>query len=171
VALKDGDRVGLFGFDSHPRVASNTVSGQRAFATLQRVAAEIDYSAAETNYTLALATLATGLSRRSLIVVFTEFADTTSAELMLAALGPLLSRHLVLFIVMRDEELEAFAAAEPNAADDVVRAVTAAALLRQRKLVISRLRHLGVHVVEAAHDHVGPALVAAYLDFKRRSLL
>jgi len=171
VALKDGDRVGFFGFDSHPRVASNPVSGPRAFPTLQRLAAEIDYSAAETNYTLALATVATGLQRRSLIIVFTEFADTISAELMLAALGPLLSRHLVLFIVMRDEELEAFAASEPDEPDDVVRAVTAAALLRQRKLVVMRLRHLGVHVVETGHETIGPALVAAYLDFKRRNLL
>ncbi len=126
VALRDGDRVGFFGFDSHPRVSSNTVSGPRAFATLQRVAAEIDYSTAETNYTFALATLATGLHRRSLIVIFTEFADTISAELMLSALGPLLKRHLVLFIVLRDEDLEDFAAADPRGPDDVVRAVTAA---------------------------------------------
>ncbi len=171
VALRDGDRVGFFGFDSHPRVSSNTVSGPRAFGTLQRVAAEIDYSAAETNYTLALATLATGLHRRSLIVIFTEFADTISAELMLSALGPLLKRHLVLFIVLRDEELENFVAADPEGADDVVRAVTAASLLRQRKLVITRLRHLGVHALEAAHDNVGPALVQAYHDFKRRGLI
>ncbi len=171
VALKDGDRVGFFGFDSHPRVSSNAVSGQRAFATLQRVAAEIDYSTNETNYTLALATLATGLNRRSLIVFFTEFADTISAELMLSALGPLLGRHLVLFIVLRDEEMERFATGDPAEADDVVRAVTAASLLRQRRLVITRLRHLGVHVVEAAHNEVGPALVQAYLDFKRRSLI
>src|SRR5690606_24731435 len=107
-----------------------------------------DYSDNETNYTLALATLASGLARRSLIVVFTEFTDTISAELMLAALGPLLRRHVVLFVVPQDEELESFVAAEPVEADDVSRAVTAAALLRERGLVLTRLRHLGVHVVE-----------------------
>ena len=171
VALKEGDRVGFFGFDSHPRVSSNTVSGPRSFALLQRVAAGIDYSANETNYTLALATLGTGLNRRSLIVVFTDFADTISAEFMLAAVGPLLKRHLVLFVVMRDEELEAFASVEPTEPEDVSRAVTAAALLRQRKLVIARLRHLGVQVIEAPHDQVGPSLVNAYVALKRKSLL
>ncbi len=125
----------------------------------------------ETNYTLALATLASGLNRRSLIIVFTEFADTISAELMLNAVGALLKRHLVLFVVMKDEELEAFTAAEPAEPDDVSRAVTAAALLRERQLVMTRLRHLGVHVVEAAAADAGPALVNAYLDMKRRSLL
>jgi uncharacterized protein (DUF58 family) len=171
VALKDGDRVGFFAFDSRPRASSRPIGGSRAFATLQRVAAGIDYSASETNYTLAMATLAAGLHRRSLIVVFTEFADTISAELMLGAVGTLLKRHLVLFVVLKDEELEAFTAAEPVHPEDVSRAVTAALLLRERRLVMTRLRHLGVHVIETAAAEAGPALVSAYLDFKRRSLI
>ena len=171
VALKDGDRVGFFAFDSRPRAASKPIGGPRAFATLQRVAAGIDYSASETNYTLGISTLAAGLKRRSLIVMFTEFADTISAELMLAAVGTLLERHLVLFVVLRDEELEGFAAAEPQAPEDVSRAVSAAGLLQERRLVLTRLRHLGVHVLEANAAETGPALVSAYLGFKRRGLL
>jgi uncharacterized protein (DUF58 family) len=171
LALKDGDRVGFFAFDSKPRASSQPISGARAFAMLQRVAAGIDYSASETNYTLGIATLASELSRRSLIILFTEFADTISAELMMAAVGTLLKRHLVLFVVLRDEELEGFAGAEPGEAEDISRAVTAAALLRERRLVITRLRHLGVHVIEAPAAEAGPAVVNAYLDFKRRSLI
>jgi uncharacterized protein (DUF58 family) len=171
IALKDGDRVGLYAFDSRPRASSQPISGARAFATLQRVAAGIDYSANETNYTLGIATLASGLNRRSLIVIFTEFADTISAELMLGAIGALLKRHLVLFVVLRDEELEGFTAVEPEGPDDISRAVTAASLLRERRLVITRLRHLGVHVVEAPAAGAGPALVNAYLDIKRRAFL
>ena len=90
---------------------------------------------------------------------------------MMSAVGTLLKRHLVLFVVLKDEELEAFAAAEPAGPDDISRAVTAAALLRERRLVITRLRHLGVHVLEAPSAEAGPALVNAYLDFKRRALI
>lgn len=171
VALKDGDRVGFFAFDSRPRASSQPIGGARAFPTLQRVAAGIDYSVNETNYTLGISTLAAGLNRRSLIIVFTEFADTTSAELMLAAVGTLLERHLVLFVVLRDEELEAFTATEPQAPEDVSRAVSAAGLLRERQLVLTRLRHLGVHVLEASAAETGPALVSTYLGFKRRGML
>ena len=171
VALKDGDRVGFFAFDSRPRASSKPIGGRRAFSTLQRVAAGIDYSVSETNYTLGISTLAAELNRRSLIVIFTEFADTISAELMLGAVGALLERHLVLFVVLRDEELEAFAAAEPLAPEDVSRAVTAAGLLQERRLVLTRLRHLGVHVLEANAAEAGPALVSTYLGFKRRGML
>ncbi len=70
VALKLGDRVGLFAFDSKARLSSGTVSGVTAFATLQRQAASLDYSTEETNFTLGLTQLAGELERRSTIVIF-----------------------------------------------------------------------------------------------------
>jgi uncharacterized protein (DUF58 family) len=170
-ALKLGDRVSLFGFDSRPRISSGAVSGVRAFTQVQRLAAQLDYSTAETNFTLALATLSGELNRRSLVIVFTEFTDQTGAELMIRAATSLMARHLVLFVVLSDEELEEMAAAEPESVDHVSRAVIAASMLRERRLVISRLRHIGIHVLEARHDAVGVALVRQYLEFKRRNLL
>jgi uncharacterized protein (DUF58 family) len=171
VALKTGDRVALFAFDAKPRVASGSVSGVGAFPLIQKLAAGVDYSAEETNFTLGLTSLQARLERRSLVVVFADFADTTSAELMVENVARLLKRHLVLFVIFRDPELEGFTAAEPAEPEDVSRAVVAAALLRERELVVAKLRRLGVHVLEASAERVGPALLDAYVDLKRRDLL
>ncbi|TXC68306.1 DUF58 domain-containing protein [Sphingorhabdus soli] len=171
MALKGGDSVRLFGFDSRPRVASGAMSGVAGFSLLQQRAAEIDYSPEETNFTLALTTLGARLERRSLVVIFTDFVDSISAELMLRNVGALTRRHLVLFVLMRDAELEAMADAEPASGEDVARAVTAGALLRERQLVIERLRLLGVEVIEATHDEIGPALLERYLTLKREDRL
>ena len=170
VALKDGDRVGFFAFDSKPRASSNPISGPRAFPMLQRVAAGIDYSAHETNYTLAMATLAGSLSRRSLITVFTEFPDTISAELMMSAVGTLLKRHSILFVVLRARGARAFTAAEPAAPRMSAGRYDGRRAAARRRLVLTRLRHMGVHVIEAAAEWRG-RLVSAYLDLKRRNLL
>jgi uncharacterized protein (DUF58 family) len=171
ISLKMGDRVGLFTFDSKVHVSSGAVTGVRGFAALQRVAAGVDYSEEETNFTLGLSTLGGTLERRSLIVVFTEFPDSVGAELMLENLQRLAKRHLILFVALRDEELESMVRAEPVEAADVSRAVTAAALLHERDVVLARLRRLGAHVIEAPVDKIGPELVSAYLDLKRRNLL
>ena len=171
VALKLGDKVSLFGFDSRPRVASGSVSGAGSFGVFQRLAAQIDYSAEETNYTFALTTLGSKLVRRSLLLVFTDVADPTSAELMLRSIQRLAQKHLILFVLMRDVELEELAAASPDSAADVSRAVVAASLLRERRIVIMRLQRLGVHVVEAPYERLGTDLVNAYLDLKKRDLL
>ncbi|MBI5938960.1 MAG: DUF58 domain-containing protein [Caulobacterales bacterium] len=171
VSLKLGDRVGLFGFDAEPRLVTGITAGVGSFPLIQRLAASLDYSDAETNYTLGLSQLAGSLERRSLIVVFTEFADPTSAELLIENAARLSRRHLVLFVVMRDEELEAIAQSEPRESTDVSRAVTAAALIREREVVIARLQRTGAHIVDAPVAAVGPKLLNAYLDLKRRDLL
>lgn len=171
IGLKLGDRVALHAFDSRPRIASGLIGGSVAFPELQRLAAEIDYGGDETNYTFALTTLATTLKRRSMIVLFTEFTDLTSAEFMVRAAARLVETHLLLVVVFRDDELEALVDAEPQSADDVTRAVTAAALLRDRQLVLLQLRHLGAHVIESPYGQVAERLVSAYVDLKRRDLL
>lgn len=167
VALKGGDRVSLFGFAARPGAMTPFIQSPREFHRLQRAAAGIDYHAQEPNFTLALATLAGRLQRRSMIVVFSEFTDPTSAELMIESIGRLVSRHLVLFVTMADAELEALSSAEPDAIDTLSRAVTADLLLRQRALVIRRLRALGVDVIEAPYHLIGTRLIDAYLRIKR----
>jgi uncharacterized protein (DUF58 family) len=170
-ALKLGDRVGLYAFDAKPRVSSGTVAGAGAFPLLQRLAAGVDYSSEETNYTLGLTQLAGELERRSLVVIFTDFADATSAELMIENVERLLRRHLVLFVVFRDEELEQLREKEPEEANDVSRAVIADGLLRERGVVIGRLKRMGVKIVDAPADKIGMKLLNSYLELKRRDLL
>ncbi|MGX8007978.1 DUF58 domain-containing protein [Mesorhizobium sp. ORM8.1] len=171
IALKSGDLVSLFSFDARPRVSSGAVRGSPSFTMIQKRAAEIDYSTEETNFTLALTTLSAKLDRRSLVIVFTDFVDPISAELMLRTVGRLTERHLVLFMLMRDVELETLADMAPAAPEDVARSVTAGDLLRQRQVVIGRLRLLGAHVIEADHQRLGPALVERYIQLKEEDLL
>lgn len=167
VALKGGDRVALFGFASHPDVSTPFIAGSNNFHRLQRAAAGLEYRAEEPNFTLALATLASRLQRRSLIVVFSDFSDPTSAELMVESIGRLVSRHLVLFVTMEDAELEAISAEAPGDMETLSMAVSADLLLRQRALVTRRLRQIGVDVIEAPFDRIGTRLLDAYLEIKR----
>jgi uncharacterized protein (DUF58 family) len=103
------------------------------------------------------------------VVVFTEFTDPTSAELMIENVGRLLARHMVVFVALRDDELEALVRAAPVTPEDVSRAVIAQSLLRERDLVTMRLRRLGVEIVEAHAQAIGPALLDRYLEIKRRN--
>jgi uncharacterized protein (DUF58 family) len=167
VALKAGDRAMVFGFASKVLVTTPFVLDTRGFRRLQEAAAMLDYAPGEPNFTLAMATLATKLQRRALIVVLSDFTDPAGAELMLESVGRLAARHKVIFVTLADEELDAIAAAPPTDAQALAMAVSANALLRARALVIERLRQLGVAVIEAPHDRIGPRLLDAYLATKR----
>lgn len=169
VSLKMGDRVGVFGFDAKPGVSTGAVSGVSAFPSLQRLCAHIDYSTEETNFTLGLTALSAEIRRRSLIVVFTDFVDPTSAELMIENVSRLMKRHLVLFVTFRDPALESLVAAEPQSMLDVSRAVIAHSLQTEKDVVLTRLARLGVEVIHAPAERIGADLLNRYLDLKRRS--
>lgn len=171
VALGGGDRAALFGFAARPLVATPFVAGTPAFHRLQRAAAELDYAPQEPNFTLALATLSARLQRRSLIVVFSEFPDPASAELLLDSVARLAARHVVLFVTLADEELSGIAAAPPADMARLAGAVAAGTLLRQRQLVMARLHQLGVEVLEAPHDQLGMRLIDSYLAIKRKGAI
>ncbi|WP_300395597.1 DUF58 domain-containing protein [Henriciella sp.] len=171
VSLRSGDRTAIFGFDARPGVASNVLTGTGAFPHIQRLAAQLDYSVEDANYTLALTSLASRLERRSLIILFTDFVDTISAELMLENVRRLTDKHIVLFATFEDEALARMINAEPHNAEDVSRAVIADTLLAEREVVFRKLQRMGVQVIETSPERFGSELVSRYLDIKRRELL
>ena len=166
VALKGGDKVSLFGFAQRPQVMTPFVSDSRSFNRLQSAAAGLDYSEAEPNFTLALATLTARLRRRSLIVLFSDFTDPTAAEIMVESMGRLVKKHLVLFVTIADSELERFIETEPSDIATLARSVTADTLSQQRRLVLQRLRQLGVDVIEAPWEEIGYDLIDRYFLMK-----
>jgi uncharacterized protein (DUF58 family) len=167
IALKGGDRVALFGFADKPGLLTPSAPAARHFYRLQQAAAGFDYVPREPNFTLALATLTARLKRRSLIVLFSDFADPTSAEIMIENVERLVRHHLVIFVTMEDSELEELTEAEPMRLRDLATAVAADGLARQRQLVLQRLRHLGVDVIEAPWNLIGYRLIDRYLATKR----
>jgi len=166
IVLKGGDKCALFGFAQTPQIMTPFIGDARAFHRLQSAAAGLDYQPVEPNFTLALATLASKLKRRSLVVLFSDFTDPTSAELMVESLGRLVDKHLVLFVTITDSEIERLIAAPPSDIATLARSVTADTLVQQRKLVLQRLRRMGIDVIEAPWDTIGPRLIDRYFAIR-----
>ena len=169
--LRTGDRVGLYGFDAQVRSYLEPAGGVASFPRLQRLTADLDYSHGETNYTLGLAELSTRLRRRSLVVLLTDFVDTITAELMLDNVQRLARRHLVIFVTLRDPDLAAVAGARPGSLQALNRAVVARDFIRERDVVIQRLRRIGVHCIDVPPARVSMQLLNRYLEIKRRELI
>ena len=166
-----GDLVGLYAFDSQPRLFLPPEPGRAAFPRLRTRMAGLEYASVETNHTLGMAHLHTRLKRRSLVVVFSDFVDTTTAELLVENITVLNRSHVIVFVALRDPELEAIANGNPDGMTDVARAVSAAQMLRERRVVMERLHRLGVFVVDALPDGVTARLISTYLTIKSREII
>lgn len=171
VALKTGDRVGLFSFADDVGGFTAPRGGLAGFPRLQHFTADLAYSTGETNFTLGFAELLGRMRRRSLIVIYTEFVDTITADLMLRNLRLLTRRHLVLFVAFKDPTLTTLVHQRPGSTVEVNRAVVASDFLQERRSVLQRLRRMGVLVIEANPSELPTALINRYLDVKRRELL
>ena len=104
-------------------------------------------------------------------MIFTDFVDTTSAELMVENIGILARRHLVLFVTLRDPELERLADRAPDDLEGVATLVAASQSVQDRRRVLERLARLGVTIVDARPGHVTAQVISAYLEIKAKDLL
>ncbi len=168
VSIKSGDRCGLFDFADRVGGWIKPQSGMGAFRSLQRQSASMEYTSAETNFTLGLTSLLRRLSRRSLVVVLTDFVDSIAAELMVENLGRLARKHLVVFVTLRDPQLDAWMHAPPDDQLALNRAVAAAEDRRERDVVLKRLERMGLQTIDVEPQKVGPELINRYLEIKRR---
>lgn len=169
--IQSGDRVGLFAFDARPRLFVPPMEGRRAFAQLRSHTAALDYRLVETNHTLSLSHLHQRLSRRSLIVVFSDFVDTTTAELLIENVQVLNRHHVVVFVSLRDPLLAAYHHKTVNNLAMVSEVAAAADLERERRRVLNRLSRLGVFVIETAPGGLRPELISTYLSIRARELI
>ena len=124
------------------------VRGVSGFARLQRATAELDYHHQETNFTLGLAELNARLKRRALVILFTDFVDTITAELLIESMQRVANRHLVVFVTQRGSMLQNAVDAAPARFADVAQAVIAHDFLRERSIVFERLERLGIHCLD-----------------------
>ncbi|QEL22362.1 DUF58 domain-containing protein [Bosea sp. F3-2] len=171
VALRSGDHVGSFAFDARIRQYLQPSRGRSAFARLQNASGELAYRADETNFTLGLAELNARLKRRALVILFTEFIDTTTAELLLEGLQRMANRHAVIFVTLSDPLLANVVDADPGSFRPVAEAVVARDLQRERAIVLERLARMGVHCLEIPPRGLAVDLVNRYLTIKQRGLL
>ncbi len=167
-AIVGGDLVGLYAYDARPRLFLPPEQGRGAFARLRSHTSELAYETRESNHTLAMTELNTRTPKRSLIIVFSDFVDTTSAELMVENVGILSQRHLIVFVALRDPALDAQVKEAPATMDGVAETVATNQLLNERRLVFERLAKLGVTIIDVEPGAVSAQLISTYLEIKAR---
>jgi uncharacterized protein (DUF58 family) len=171
ISLQGGDFVGLLAFDEMLRQYQQPRRGVSNFTRLQRATAGLEYHHTETNFTLGLAELSARLKRRALVILFTDFVDTVTAELLIEATQRIAKRHVVIFVTLRDAILHGLADAPPDGFNQVAQAVIAHDFLRDRRTVFERLQRLGVHCLDVPSRTLPIGLINRYLLIKQRGLL
>lgn len=171
VALRGGDKAGLFTFDDRPRTFLKPTGGRSGGRKLARATYALDAGFSATDYRSAMVHLKTQMKARSLFIVFTNLLEPRGASDLAAAIKSLMPRHLPLCVFMRDDDVEALAVAPITREADVLVRAAAAESLTWRDEIVRSLRNAGALVLDAHPRDLTPLLVKRYLEVKARRLL
>jgi uncharacterized protein (DUF58 family) len=165
------DRVGLVAFAHEVLAASAPRSTRSSIARLTDSLYSLEPRFEESNYTRAFAYLRHHLHKRSLIVFLTDVIDPLAQAAVMAEVGSLARRHLLICVFMNDAAVSDALAREPETISDAYRANVAVGLANERRLAKTTLERAGVIVIDVPAKKLTTALIDEYLRVKRRGLL
>jgi uncharacterized protein (DUF58 family) len=170
-AAQQDDNVGVMAFADG---VQHFVAPQRARLGLKRVLdvlAVVEPKLVEPDYPGAFRYLAARNRKRALTVLFTDVIDRFASDALVANVASLRPRHLPLAVTLRNPELDAVATLRPGAPRDAFRKAAAEELLRAREEALGHMRRAGVLVLDVPPERAAEAVVAKYLELKRRGRL
>ncbi|HEX4573738.1 MAG TPA: DUF58 domain-containing protein [Gemmatimonadales bacterium] len=170
-AAQHDDNVGVMAFADG---VQHFVAPQRGRVGLKRVLdvlAVVEPTLVEPDYPGAFRYLAARNRKRALTVLFTDVIDRFASDALVANVASLRPRHLPLAVTLGNPELDHVAALRPEAAHDAFRKAAAEELLRAREEALGYMRRAGVLVLDVPPERAAQAVVAKYLELKRRGRL
>ncbi len=171
VALRAGDRVGLHCYGDAPNVHVPLAAQNRQLGVLRQSLAGLQAFPEETNHVRGMLALLRQLRRRSLVVVFTDFSNATTAELLVESLRHVIRRHLVVFVALDDPRVEEPFRGTPQDPASLGESLVSVELKTDRRRIFRRLRRMGVEVISGAATPATLQLLARYVHLKRRGRL
>ena len=170
VALGAGDRVGLLAYGRRIRHFLPAARGHTHLRAVIEHLARVDGEQAEADHWSAASRLLVDQKRRSLVVWITDVPDVAMTPDVIAAATQLTNRHLVLFVIIGQPDVQRVATRKAARIDEMFETAAAQEVMHRRELLLARLRTQGALAFES-EGRLAPALVAAYLDVKLRNRL
>ncbi|HET8713614.1 MAG TPA: DUF58 domain-containing protein [Gemmatimonadales bacterium] len=170
-AAQHDDNVGIMTFADG---VQHFVAPDRGRAGVRRVLdvlAEVEPKLVEPDYPGAFRYLAARNRKRALTVLFTDVIDRFASDALVANVATLRPRHLPLAVTLRNPELDKVATRRPATPRDAYRKAAAEELLHAREEALGHMRRAGVLVIDVTPERAAQAVVAKYLDLKRRGTL
>lgn len=171
VAGLANDKVGVVAFAAEILRASAPRPSGRGSSRIAAALHDLEPRFEESDYDRAFSYVRAHVNKRSLVVFFTDMVDPVAQSAVLAQIGTLARRHLVVCVFMNDAAIERRLDAPPERAGDVYAAAVALELQDERKTAAAVLGRMGVQVIDVPARELTTALIDRYLQIKARGLL
>jgi uncharacterized protein (DUF58 family) len=171
IALYSGDRTGLIVYGRNIQQRVGLGRGLSHMRSIIECLASVREEAAEADHLRAAATLLQLQKQRALIIWVTDLADTSMTPEVIESASQILSKHLLLFAVIAQTDLNELSARYPGSSEDMYEIAAAQEMVHRRESLISKVRNRGALALEIAPSRLTTELVNQYLKVKERNLI
>jgi uncharacterized protein (DUF58 family) len=171
IALYSGDRVGLLVYGRNVQQRVGLGRGLSHMRAVLESLASAREEVAEADHLRAASALMQLQRQRALIIWITDLADTSMTPEVIESASRILSKHLLLFTVIAQTDLNELAARTPESIEDLYEVAAAQEMVHRRETLIGKVRNQGALALEIAPSRLTTALVNQYLEVKERNLI
>ena len=167
VAIHRADRAGLITFNER---MDTLVAPSRRPAQMEHIleslyAVHTDFG--ETDYSALVAGVEQRISKRSLLILFTNFTDSQSLDRQLPYLCQVARRHRLLVVYFENSALHDYLSTRPRSTEDYYIHVVAQQMERSQHLIMSRLSQRGILSLRTTPDRLSVDVINKYLEIKQ----
>ena len=171
MAMRKEDKAGIVTFSSR---FEDFVPASRHAGHMQNIL-EILYRQqtrfAESDYSALVDGVNLHVSKRSLLVLYTSFANRVSMERQLPYLLQLNRRHRLLVVFFEDDEVKDYLATRPDSDEEYYRHVITEQFAYEQRLIVSSLKQRGIMALLTTPEKLSVDVLNKYLEIKARELL
>ena len=167
VAINKEDRAGLITFNER---FDNMVPASRRPHQMQMLLETLyaqQTTFGESDFSALCIQVDKQVTKRSLLVLYTNFTGTTSLNRQLSYLIRLNRRHRLLVVFFEDAELKAYALSHPVNTEDYYRHVIADKFRYEQRLIVSILQRYGIQSLLTTPENLSVDVINKYLEMKR----
>jgi len=169
--LYSGDRVALLAYGRRVQQRLPAGRGPAHVRSLIEDLAQVHSEESEADHSHAAEVLLSIQKRRSLIVWFTDLAETAAMPDVIESASRLAHHHLVLLTVIGQPELRRLLESRPENDSEMYHYVAAQEIVHRRETLLRSLRQCGALTLEIEPAKVSSAVVNQYLLAKERGMI
>ena len=171
IALYSGDRTGLIVYGRNIQQRVGLGRGLNHMRAIIESLASVREEVAEADHIRAASVLLQLQKQRALIIWITDLADTSMTPEVIESASRILSKHLLLFTVIAQTDLNELASQTPANAEEMYEVAAAQEMVHRRESLIGKVRNKGALALEIAPSRLTTELVNQYLEVKERNLI
>ncbi len=167
-ALKWGDSISLTGFADNIITHIPPSKDLRAINRINYSLSTLDNEIIESDYKKAFGYIGSVLSKRSLIVLFTDIYDDSNIKIYKKCLSVLSRKHSILIVLLRDKKLFDLCDKKVPTYESLYTKIAAIDLANRREKTIREIKKIGVSVLDLYPEEVNSEVINEYSRIKMK---